>query len=148
MGQKTCCCSGPVICVLRIIFPSTLYQKLHWSIVNRFPKLIHYPQAKEMALVALKAIGALKKPTHPACSNNDISKPKVFRSGSRNPYRAKERILADSDCNSFLVGGSHLATSTNEGEDKLKKVGGGIARASTDRRISYTRNIWQFPGPS
>jgi protoheme ferro-lyase len=36
-------------------YNSGFHQRLHYSIINRFPKLSYYPPAKESAVAAVKA---------------------------------------------------------------------------------------------
>ena len=94
-----------------------------------------------MAMVALKAMDSIKNPTHLTCPSNNVWKPKVFRSGTWDSSRVKERILSDSDCNSFLVEGSHLATSTSEGENKFKKMRENDECFYEPENISHVKNL-------
>lgn len=91
-GKKHAAIQDRSLCIAhklaKINIGEKFYQKLHWSIVNRFPKPAAYPQAKELSRMALKAVQAAretKKDTVPSepdtLSTNRLIRPKAQCSG-------------------------------------------------------------------
>ncbi|KAI9653515.1 MAG: hypothetical protein M1821_007023 [Bathelium mastoideum] len=79
------------------------YRNLHWSVVNRFPKLQNYPHLKESAQAAIRAITtSLEKESDLRLKSilptSQTAKPGVWSAGN-----AVHRLLADADQNAFLL---------------------------------------------
>lgn len=84
-----------------LTYNNQFYQNLHWSFVNRFPKLNHYIQQQALARDVFKAIQAAKG-SGIVSIKMPLEKEILYRPSIWNSNRAMKRILLDSDNNSFL----------------------------------------------
>lgn len=113
------------------------YQKLHWSIVNRFPKLAHYAQAKELQFLATKAVEAAKSGPNTQISiqpksrgtdtyHNRLKQPH-YAPGAWSSSQARNNRLAGTDYNQHLIDPTHLCPSERllmQSEGMKNKVDG------------------------
>ena len=98
------------------------YRKLHWSIVNRFPKLANYPLAKELQPIAMKAVEASKSGSNtqvsiqPKFSKGVVtyhseSKRLCYAPGTWSASKARDNRLIGTDCNQHLIDPAHISPS-------------------------------------
>lgn len=85
-----------------LTYKDGFYQELHWSFINRFPKLSHYPRQQTLARNALTSVMAAKG-LDPSLMQAPGGTGILYRPGSWNARRAAKRILSKGDNNSFLL---------------------------------------------
>ncbi len=86
----------------RLDCATNFHQQLHWYVVNRFEKLQKYPDLTRLAQAALHAVNnAQNRPKRSipqeVSRNHDARRP-----GAWSASKAIDRLLLDSDVNSFL----------------------------------------------
>ena len=99
------------------------YQRMHWSVINRFPRLQKYPQFKQLAQVSLQAVrnarGHPKRSSPDNFSKNQIS----MKSGAWSASRATKCLLANVDANSFLYSDASANSTIGSGRGLMPAPG-------------------------